>query len=114
MKVPRLYEDADGASHFDEFDVTMSPPPISLSAIQDANGVMFMGASGNQTMAPHRAPHRQFMIVLEGEWECTSTDGETRRFGPGGILLAEDTTGLGHATSTPTADGVLVAAVVLP
>ena len=44
----------------------------------------------------HTAPRRQFVVNLTGEVEIEVSDGETRRFGPGSILLAEDTTGKGH------------------
>jgi hypothetical protein len=113
MKITRLYEDEDGASHFDEIEVGMSFPPISMSAVQDTCGMVFMAAQGSTFMPAHRAPRRQFMIVLEGEWECEATDGETRRFAAGKILLAEDTAGVGHTTRTLTDEGVLVAAIVL-
>jgi uncharacterized cupin superfamily protein len=38
----------------------------------------------------------KFVVNLSGEVEITVSDGETRRFGPGTILLAEDVTGKGH------------------
>lgn len=36
-------------------------------------------------------------VFVAGEWELTASDGEKRRFRPGSILLADDTTGKGHA-----------------
>jgi len=53
------------------------------------------------------------MIVLAGEWVCQATDRETRRFEAGQILLAGDTTRIGHVPQTPTDKCVLMAAVVL-
>lgn len=44
------------------------------------------------------APRRQFVITLSGCGEIECGDGSRRRFGPGDILLAEDTTGQGHIT----------------
>jgi quercetin dioxygenase-like cupin family protein len=64
----RLYADEQGESHFEEF--------------------------GDW----HPAPARQFLVVLEGEFEVSASDGETRRFGAGSVLLVEDTTGKGHMT----------------
>ncbi|MBW8827260.1 MAG: hypothetical protein JF603_13065 [Acidobacteria bacterium] len=116
MKVTRLFEDAAGDSHFDEVEIEMAERGggISLSEMLPATGVVLMGAGGSLSMEAHQAPNRQLMIVLTGEWTATSSDGESRRFGPGEILLAEDTTGRGHATATPTEQGVVVAAVVVP
>jgi uncharacterized cupin superfamily protein len=42
---------------------------------------------------------------LTGRVAITVTDGERREFGPGDVLLAEDTTGAGHL-STPLTDDV--------
>ena len=36
------------------------------------------------------------MVTLSGESEVELEDGKKIRFGPGNILLAEDTTGRGH------------------
>ena len=36
------------------------------------------------------------MISLEGQVEITASDGTKRLFGPGDIMLADDTTGRGH------------------
>lgn len=46
----------------------------------------------------HHAPQRQFILLLDGEIEITTSLGEKRIFRGGDILLAEDTTGKGHKT----------------
>ncbi len=46
----------------------------------------------------HNAPRRQFVVTLAGEVEIVASDGEVRRFGPGGVMLADDTTGNGHVS----------------
>jgi hypothetical protein len=46
----------------------------------------------------HNAPRRQFVITISGVGELECGDGSRRRFGPGDILLADDTTGQGHIT----------------
>jgi hypothetical protein len=47
---------------------------------------------------PHPAPCRQYVIVLEGEVEVTTSDGESRVVGSGEVVLVEDTHGKGHIT----------------
>ncbi|MGI5205547.1 hypothetical protein ACQEU6_28700 [Spirillospora sp. CA-108201] len=37
--------------------------------------------------------------MLRGTIEVTFTDGDRRRFGPGDLVLATDTTGSGHVTT---------------
>ena len=46
----------------------------------------------------HRAPQRQFIVLLDGEIEIEVGTGEIRRFRGGEVLLVEDTEGQGHRT----------------
>jgi quercetin dioxygenase-like cupin family protein len=51
------------------------------------------------TSAPaHNAPQAYIAIVLAGEAEVVTSDGEWRRFLPGEILFCDDLTGKGHVT----------------
>jgi hypothetical protein len=51
--------------------------------------------------------------MLRGEVEVTASDGETRRFSPGGLLLVEDTTGKGHSTRVVGGEGFLLVGIAL-
>jgi uncharacterized cupin superfamily protein len=42
------------------------------------------------------------VIVLSGEGEVVTSDGEARRFQPGALLLCNDLTGKGHVTRAIT------------
>ena len=55
--------------------------------------------------APHPAPARLLLIGLDAAVEITAGP-ETRRFGPGDVLLIEDTTGAGHLTRIVADGGV--------
>jgi len=44
------------------------------------------------------APTRQFLAFLSGEVKMETTDGTVRRFGPGDLVLLEDTSDRGHVT----------------
>jgi quercetin dioxygenase-like cupin family protein len=44
----------------------------------------------------HPSSARNLFIVLTGEWEVTASDGESRRFSVGDVLLVDDTSGKGH------------------
>ena len=50
------------------------------------------------------------MIVISGEGETTASDGESRRFKTGDVLLLEDTHGKGHISRS--VNGATVIAVV--
>ncbi len=100
MKYTRIYADANGQSHFADVEVAMKPGPSNTGTISEmitAKGVMFR-SSGEYFIDWHNAPRRQFVVNLTGTVEIVASDGETRRFGPGTVLLAEDVTGKGHTS----------------
>ena len=99
MKIIRLYTGADNESHFEEIDVELEPRGQSaFSTLQPAQGVIFRRALETHNSDVHPAPRRQYVITLAGEVEIEAGDGTVRRFGPGDVMLADDTTGRGHKT----------------
>jgi hypothetical protein len=59
----------------------------------------------------HRAPGRQFFVVSAGSAGIRTSDGETRYFQAGDVLLAEDIEGNGH-TSWADADESCLAVII--
>ena len=47
---------------------------------------------------PHDAPQHYISIILSGEAEVVTSDGEARRLRPGDVIFFDDLTGKGHAT----------------
>jgi len=99
----RLYSDASGESHFDDVEIDLastdympSAPPLFLSDITAATQFRFMQAPLGWTSDWHTSSSRTMFFVLAGEWEVTASDGESRGFGAGSVLLVEDTSGKGH------------------
>jgi hypothetical protein len=112
MKYIRLFADAGGDSHFAEIEIefadndyTPSAPPLGLSPMSKASQFGFMSAPAGWESDWHPSSARNFFVVINGEWEVTASDGETRRFGPHSLLLVEDTTGKGH-TSRVISDSI--------
>jgi hypothetical protein len=86
----RLYTGSDGESHFeDRSDVTVGFAAKELH---------FRHVEATSAPVRRNAPERRFIIHLRGSVEVQASDGEVRRFGPGDIVLLEDTTGAGHTT----------------
>ena len=105
MRIPRLYADADGQTHFDEVemalatrDFTPPAPPIDVSTFHPAAGYRFLTVPPRWNGIKHPAPVRSLFVFLTGEWQVAAGDGEVRVFGPGRTLLVEDTAGPGHTT----------------
>jgi len=103
MRYTRLFADDTGESHFEDVEIEFaeteyisSSAPLGLSLLSSATQLGFMNARAGWEADWHPSAARNFFIVLTGEWEVTASDGETRRFGPQGLLLVEDTTGKGH------------------
>lgn len=59
---------------------------------------MFRDFEPDMVYEMHNAPQPQYIIYLEGEVEVIASGGETRRFKPGDVLFATDTTGEGHVS----------------
>jgi hypothetical protein len=103
MKYVRLYSSPDGESHFGEAEMQLSAIPgrSSHGYTWTSGEAIFLSSSGGSTRELdewHNAPARQFVVTLSGTTEIEASDGEVRRFGPGQVLMVEDTTGKGHRT----------------
>lgn len=98
MKITRLYSGTDGQSYFEDLEVPLTDTgPIGrLSQVWKAGGVVLRETGPDYDLDWHHAPRRQLVIMLEGEVDIEIGDGTVRRFGPGDIVLAEDTAGQGH------------------
>lgn len=120
----RIYTGEDNETHFDDVSVTFTYrdygkniPTVWLSegGIMNVAGLHFVsmpaGWDGGEW---HPAPARQFIIPLAGEMEFETSDGEKRVFGPGDILLVEDTAGKGHISRMVSSGNGVFAVIPLP
>jgi len=99
MHIIRVYSDEQGESHFEDLEVPLHASRYgSLSDLVPTSGVIFRETPVGGELDFHNAPQRQFVVTMSGMVEIEATDGSKRRLGPGGILLADDTTGRGHIT----------------
>ena len=118
MKYTRFFADGNGDSHIEDVEVELTScdfappaPPLDLSLTTLATGVAFLCFPAGWDGDWHPTPRRQFLFFLAGEVEAETSDGERRRYGPGSVVLLEDTTGKGHR-SWVVGDGEVLAAVV--
>ncbi len=98
MKVTRIYAGSDGETHFKDIEVSLKEKEKSdlRSEFIKTAGIIFRETTGEYDLDFHNAPRRQYVVTLIGQVDITASDGTTRRFGPGDIMLAEDVTGKGH------------------
>jgi hypothetical protein len=114
MKYVRVYSDLDGESHFEDVEVDLTladfappAPPLYVSTLTPASRFGFLSAPPGWYGDWHPAPRRQIILYLSGELEAEVSSGEVRRFGPGSVTLAEDTTGKGHRSRVVSTSDVL-------
>src|SRR5271155_354514 len=96
-----VYTDAVGASHFREehFDFTRGRDnKSSLHVLEAKGGATLLRLKAGAVEDWHNSPRAWFLIVLQGASEVTTSDGQIRHFGPGSVVLLDDTTGKGHQT----------------
>ena len=124
LSYARIYTGEDNETHFDDVSVTFTYrdygkniPTVWLSqgGIMKVAGLHFVsmpaGWDGGEW---HPAPARQFIIPLAGEMEFETSDGEKRVFGPGDILLVEDTAGKGHISRMVSSSNGVFAVIPMP
>lgn len=106
MKFLMIHADERGETHFGVQDlpdreVPFGPPPNPKGQMTDLGTVatMFVFSVPAGTDVPaHNAPQPYIAIILSGEGEVVTSDGESRRFHPGEVLFCNDLTGKGHVT----------------
>jgi quercetin dioxygenase-like cupin family protein len=89
---------AEGGAMLELAEFAPPAPPLNLTPLMDAKAVRFILVPPGWDSPPHPAPARQWVVMVSGAVESTTSDGETRRFVPGDAVLVEDVAGLGHRT----------------
>jgi quercetin dioxygenase-like cupin family protein len=110
MNFSAILADENGETHFADHnvpdrDVPFGPPPNPTGKMTDFGAVtsMFLFSVPAGTDVPaHNAPQPYVCIIISGQGEVSTSDGETRRFSPGDILFCDDLVGKGHVTRAIT------------
>ena len=111
MKLARLYSDASGESHFDEFELPMtllddSPPakPHYFTAPQPAKTWVSLRCPAEWDGGLHPTPRRQIIVCTAGSVRVTTSLGTARELRPGSAVLLEDTHGKGHTSEVTSTE----------
>ena len=105
MRITSVEADADGGSHFREWDIDLSVTrddgqghTLLLSPPYQSPAVQLVELPADLRQDWHTAPARQLVVVLSGVIEVETTDGACRRWRTGEVFLPADVTGRGHRT----------------
>lgn len=102
MRYTHLYVDTNGDSRFEDARLPMDEDASGPGVAELVSGDQLVGALRFLRLPPgwfqeqRPAHNRRWLLVLSGVMDVEASDGEVRRFGPGSVLLVEDTHGLGH------------------
>jgi cupin domain len=105
MKVTRFRATTEGGSRFEEIEIPINQPrpdefghTLMQSNAWPSPAVRFVELPAGLDQPWHHAPASQIVIVLSGELEVGTSDGEKRRATSGQAFIADDLTGKGHVT----------------
>ena len=100
MAIIRIYTGPDGQSHFEDLEPRLEPraDQSETAELISGSGIVIRRFAPGRMNPWHHAPAHAAVFTLSGAVDIQIGDGTVRRFGPGDILIAEDTTGQGHVT----------------
>jgi hypothetical protein len=105
MKCVHLYTNESGESAFGEIEIPYEHSgPEQFAFVRAPSSMLLNETVPGHQYDWHNAPRRQWVITLQGEIEVQLRSGLKKRFGPGSLLLADDTRGSGHATKVVSSD----------
>ena len=93
MAIYRIFTDADGESHIEDWKLEEHP---ELGALVNVSQVQVQEFDGSRHRDFHPLPERRLIIHLSGEVEIGASDGSKRVLRAGDIRLMEDVSGKGH------------------
>ena len=112
MRYLRLFAAGDGGSRSEDAEFTTTSArvadgvsPLRVSGPHPCKSITFLEIPPDASQwQSHVAPGRQWVLMLSGRVVITTSDNVEREFGPGDVILAEDTTGQGHVFRPLTED----------
>ena len=100
IRITRIFSDNKGESHFEDIEMPLKDDG-EIGFLSDkipVKELIFRKVKPDYDYDFHNAPHKQYIILLDGEIEIETSLGEKKIFKGGDILLMEDTHGKGHKT----------------
>lgn len=103
MKYTRVFNDPQGESHFETVELAKEAK-AGLGLVADLStprSVVIRNSAGINDLDWHRAPESLYIVMLDGKVQVEVSDGESRIFEAGDIMLMEDLEGNGHRSTSP-------------
>jgi hypothetical protein len=117
VNITRVGADESGNTFFEELSVEMDPGDkwVNTTSFSSEEVLVrtYAPPKGDQDYHPHPAHARQLTIIVSGEKEIETSNGEVRRFSCGDVLVMDDLGSKGHITRTVSDDRVQLS-ILLP
>ena len=114
----RIYSDADGCSHFEIEKIALNSndyappaPVLNTSDLGSADNCVFLELPVGWYGDWHPTPVRQWLVLMSGECEFETGDGEKEIRKAGDLVLLDDTSGKGHQTKVLSDVSVRITAI---
>jgi hypothetical protein len=115
MKLTRFVATSDGGSRFEEIEIPLDIEregadgyKLMCSEAFTSDCACFVSLPAELDQDWHQAPTRQFVQLIRGTVEVTTTDGEVRRWSSGDQFIAADVSGRGHKTRVIDGPAVVI------
>lgn len=95
-KLTQLITGSDGHSYFKELSLDFHPGTVGFISDDLKPKLAIIGHAGPGEQGLHNAPGKVAIVVLSGVMQIETSKNIVKNFKAGEILLAEDTSGLGH------------------
>ena len=82
MHITRIFSDVEGDSFFEDIEIKLENAGEigNLSNNYPVENIIFRETSGDYDFDFHNAPHKQFIVLLDGVIEIETSLGVKRRF----------------------------------
>lgn len=121
MTIYRLHGDESGETRLTQIELpVVENPGEGVAKVRGLTGIpaTTLGMAELVERMPdyglHPAPWRQFLVVLQGEYEITTTSGDTCVLQRGDVLLTDDLGTRGHYTRDCGTDSLVLFSVRVP
>ncbi len=103
MEITSVYTDVNGQSHFEMLPVLMENKTemgFISDPIRKVEYIDFHNVLPHQVWGYHNVSSKVYIIILDGELELEVSNGESKKFSKGDVILLDDRSGQGHKPST--------------
>ena len=115
MFLTQILGDADGHSHFAEFDLWQTGNAARIQSAEQAVSYWQVAIRHPGDAIDWRPmATNQIVAVLSGQMDVTVSNGDVRRFCRGDMLFAGDLAGQGHKTRFVGLDPCMMVTIAMP